>query len=121
MPIVIDHLGRMSFTKGTDQPGFKLMLDPLKEPNRGMLLCNDDHFSTPPHPWSDTIAYARAFVEAAPDRVIWTTDWPHLRYLRKMPNDADLLDLLFSCVPDAATRKKSLVDDPARLFGFGTA
>lgn len=118
LPIVIDHLGRVDIAKGPDQPGFRLMLDLLREPNWWMLLCNNDRLSKEARPWQDTIAYARAFVEAAPDRVIWSTDWPHVRYLRKMPNDADLLDLLFSYVTDAATRKKILVDNPARLYGF---
>lgn len=121
MPVVIDHLGRMDVAKGPDQPGFKLMLDLLQEPNWWMLLCNNDRLSNEVPPWPDTIAYARAFVAVAPDRVIWATDWPHVRYTRKMPNDADLLDLLFSYVPDAATRKKILVDNPARLYGFDPA
>jgi predicted TIM-barrel fold metal-dependent hydrolase len=118
MPIVIDHLGRIDVAKGADQPGFKLALELLREPNWWMLLCNNDRFSQQPYPWQDTIVYARAFVEAAPDRVIWATDWPHVRYVKKMPNDADLFDLLFSYVPDAVTRKKILVDNPARLYGF---
>ncbi len=59
----------------------------------------------------------RAFVEAAPDRTIWATDWPHVRYRRKMPNDADLMELLYRYVPDESMRKKVLVDNPARLYG----
>ena len=121
MPIVIDHLGRVDVTKGLDQPGFRLALELLREPNWWMLLSNHNRFSKLAYPWSDTIAYARAYVEAAPDRVIWSTDWPHVRHVKDMPNDADLLDLLFSYVPDAATRQKILVDNPARLYGFDVA
>ena len=121
MPIVIDHLGRIDVTKGLDQAGFKLSLELLREPNWWMLLSNHNRFSKLAYPWSDTLAYARAFVEAAPDRVIWSTDWPHVRYVKNMPNDADLLDLLFSYVPEVELRKKILVDNPARLYGFDTA
>ena len=64
------------------------------------------------------IPIARALIEAAPDRVIWSTDWPHPVSVTQPPNDADLLELLFSYVPDAADRQRVLVDNPARLFGF---
>jgi predicted TIM-barrel fold metal-dependent hydrolase len=35
-----------------------------------------------------------------------------------MPNDGDLLDALAEWVPDAAQRKRILVDNPARLYDF---
>jgi D-galactarolactone isomerase len=35
-----------------------------------------------------------------------------------MPDDADLLDLLLDWVPDDATRRRILVDNPAELYGF---
>jgi predicted TIM-barrel fold metal-dependent hydrolase len=37
---------------------------------------------------------------------------------RAMPNDGDLVDLLVQWVPDAATRRRILCDNPAALFGF---
>jgi predicted TIM-barrel fold metal-dependent hydrolase len=35
-----------------------------------------------------------------------------------MPNDGELVDLLFRFCPDAALREKLLVTNPARLYGF---
>jgi predicted TIM-barrel fold metal-dependent hydrolase len=35
-----------------------------------------------------------------------------------MPNDGELADLLAAWVPDAAVRRRVLVDNPARLYGF---
>lgn len=61
----------------------------------------------------------QAYVAAAPDRTLWATDWPHVHYAKKsVPNDADLLGLLYRYVPDPASRYKVLVDNPARLYGF---
>ena len=61
-----------------------------------------------------------AFVEAAPDRMIWGTDWPHTSIYEpgKMPNDGDLLDMLLDYAPDALTQRKILVETPERLFDF---
>jgi predicted TIM-barrel fold metal-dependent hydrolase len=56
-------------------------------------------------------------VKAAPDRVVWGSDWPHPTETDK-PDDADLLDLILDWAPDDATRTKILVDNPARLYGF---
>ena len=118
VPVVIDHMGRMDFGKGLDQPGYKLMLDLLRNENWWMMLCNGDRFSSQPAPFSDTVPFARAFYEAAPERTIWATDWPHVRYRRQMPNDADLLDLLSTYLPDDAAWQRVLVDNPCRLYGF---
>ena len=61
---------------------------------------------------------AQAVVEAAPDRVVWGSDWPHVIHWRGMPNDGDLLNMLPEWVPDEAQRRRILVDNPARLYGF---
>ena len=70
---------------------------------------------------------ARAYVKAAPQRVVWARDWPHptekdrdwLHPKEKdKPNDAVLFDLLAEWVPDVATRTAILVDNPATLYGF---
>jgi predicted TIM-barrel fold metal-dependent hydrolase len=50
--------------------------------------------------------------------MLWATDWPHTGVGGTMPNDADLCDLLSDWIPDAATRQRILVDNPARLYGF---
>ena len=69
-------------------------------------------------PYGDVTAIARALLEAAPGRVIWGTDWPHVMVTKAMPNDGDLCDLLADWVPDASLRKRVLVDNEAELYGF---
>lgn len=63
-------------------------------------------------------SFAHALVAAAPDRLVWGTDWPHVMLDTTMPNDGALCDQLAVWVPDAATRNKILIDNPARLYGF---
>jgi 2-pyrone-4,6-dicarboxylate lactonase len=60
----------------------------------------------------------RAVLAAAPDRVVWGTDWPHPGARALMPNDGTLADLLADWVPDEVQRRKVLVTNPARLYGF---
>jgi len=69
-------------------------------------------------PYADIVPFAHALVAAVPDRLVWGTDWPHVMLDGPMPNDGDLADLLATWVPDAAVRKRILVDNPARLYGF---
>jgi predicted TIM-barrel fold metal-dependent hydrolase len=71
-----------------------------------------------PPPYDDVVPFARALVAAAPERVLWGTDWPHPN-VRAMPDDGDLVDLLADFVPEASARQRILVDNPARLYDFG--
>jgi len=66
----------------------------------------------------DVAPFAKAVVAAAPDRVVWGSDWPQPSARHLMPNDGDLATMLLDWVPDAGQRRKVLVDNPARLYGF---
>jgi predicted TIM-barrel fold metal-dependent hydrolase len=57
-------------------------------------------------------------LRAAPDRVVWGSDWPHVMVKGPMPNDGDLADLLLDWIPDEDQLRRVLVDNPARLYGF---
>jgi 2-pyrone-4,6-dicarboxylate lactonase len=59
-----------------------------------------------------------AYIEAAPDRCVWASDWPHPVSVVQPPNDADLLELLYRYTPNEIERKKIMVENPAKLFGF---
>jgi 2-pyrone-4,6-dicarboxylate lactonase len=67
-------------------------------------------------PYDDVTPFVRAVIDAAPDRIVWGSDWPHVMVTRPMPNDGDLVDLLAIWVPDAGLRHRILVDNPARLY-----
>ena len=70
-----------------------------------------------PH-YPDIVPFARAMIATAPDRVVWGSDWPHPSAKEKMPDEGDLADMLAEWAPDEAQRRKILVDNPARLYGF---
>lgn len=116
--IVIDHFGRVRADEGVQAPAFKALLRLLARDNVWAKLMGPYFISDQAPHFADTTPFARAVVAAAPDRVVWGTDWPHPAAHDKMPNDGDLADLLLEWVPDEAQRRKVLVDNPARLYGF---
>jgi predicted TIM-barrel fold metal-dependent hydrolase len=118
IPAVIDHIGQTNVGRGLEQPAFRLLLDLMQQPNWWLMLSNGDRNSATGYPWDDTIPFAQALQDIAPDRLVWGTDWPHVRYFQKMPNDADLLELAYRYMPDPTAQQRILVDNPARLFGF---
>jgi predicted TIM-barrel fold metal-dependent hydrolase len=129
LPLVtlIDHMARVNPADGLDQPAFQLLLDLLKDDRFWVKICSLDKLSGVPKarvenglPFRDMITFAQAVIAAAPDRVLWGSDWPHGNTFTpgRTPNEGDLLDLLAEIAPDEETRTRILVDNPARLFGF---
>lgn len=116
--IVIDHMGRPDFALGPKDPTVSKIVDLLKTGNWWMMLSNGYRQSKMGYPWDDAVPIARAYIDAAPDRVIWASDWPHPISTEKVPNDADVLELLYRYAPEEGERRKILVDNPASLFGF---
>lgn len=117
IPTVIDHMGHFYFKDGPDQPVVPLLLELLEKDNVWIMLSNADRRSAEGYPWNDSLPFARKFIDKAPDRCIWGTDWPHTHYAAKMPNDAELLELLGRFAPEPAMRRRILVDNPQRLWG----
>jgi 2-pyrone-4,6-dicarboxylate lactonase len=118
MPVVIDHMGRVKAGEGVQQPGFQALLSLMKGEDFWVKICGAERISTAGSPYHDAVPFAQALIEAAPDRVLWGTDWPHPNIEGYMPNDGDLMNLLPLYAPDEAVRNRILVDNPARLYGF---
>jgi len=120
IPVLIDHMGRANPAQGAADPGLRSVLDLLDKGNYWVMLSLGEKLSKKGAPWQDMVAVAQALIERAPDRCVWGTDWPHPLSVKPPANDGALLELLYRYAPDPAMRKKVLVDNPARLFGFDT-
>ena len=118
LPFIIDHMGRVKADAGLDQAPFRALLELVKLDTCWVKVCGAERVSTAGPPFADAVPFARMLVEAAPDRVLWGTDWPHPNIAGRMPNDGDLVDLVPLIAPDAAAQRKLLVDNPARLHDF---
>jgi 2-pyrone-4,6-dicarboxylate lactonase len=120
LTMVIDHMGHLDLTLGTGQPACRWILDRLKDERWWVKLSNGNRDSVMETGWDDAIPFAKAFIAAAPDRMIWGTDWPHTGWRKeKMMNDAEVVELLYRYVDnDPDLLRKILVTNPARLHGF---
>ena len=120
VPIVFDHMAEIDpASGGIDQEPFQLLLSHLKDGNGWTKIARIEKLSNQRYPFDDATALAAALISAAPDRVIWGSDWPHPQIGVQGPtNDSDLVDLIPTYAPDPAVQRKILVDNPARLYGF---
>jgi predicted TIM-barrel fold metal-dependent hydrolase len=111
------HMGMFRAEAGPSQPGFRKLIDLLRhgDGRAWVKLTGTYRMATPPN-FADAAPMARALIEAAPDRLIWGSDYPHLSFADKV-GSVQLFNLLADWTDDAA-RRKILVDNPAELFGF---
>ncbi len=116
LPFVIDHMGRVPSAAGVEQPPLRALIELSRLENCWIKVCGSERISMPPY--AAAVPIARALVEASPTRVLWGTDFPHPNATHAA-DEADLVDLVPQFVADALAQKRLLVDNPARLYGFG--
>jgi len=117
LPVVIDHMGNVDGKLGANQPGVQQMCKLLAEGKIWVKVSGAYRVSDQYPDYPDARPIHEALVKANPDQVIWGTDWPHPRLEKDMPEDGHLLDLFNAWTPEPL-RKKILVDNPAKLYGF---
>lgn len=117
VPIVLDHMAGLQIARGLDDPSFKAILEALREGWLWIKLvlcrCSQDFPD-----YADARPFHDALIAANPERMIWGSDWPHLRLAERAPDIGHLLDLFAEWVPDMALRRRILVDNPRKLYGF---
>lgn len=117
-PYVIDHMGRVPVRDGIDQAPFRQLLGLMADERCWVKISGAERLTVDgAPPYDDVVPFARALIAAAPDRVLWGTDWPHPN-VRHMPDDGDLVDLLADFAPDPVIRHRILVRNPERLYDF---
>lgn len=116
--VVIDHVGRFFVPVPVEHAAFRSLLRMVDTGRVWVKLSAPYEVSKVGPPlYEDVGALAKALVAAAPERMLWASNWPHPGQ-KVVPDEAVLLDLLLDWVPDDATRRRILVDNPAELYGF---
>ncbi|MEY9122434.1 putative TIM-barrel fold metal-dependent hydrolase [Bradyrhizobium yuanmingense] len=130
VPVVFDHFGGLEASLGLEQPGFSDLVALVKSGKAYVKISGAYRSSKLAPDYQDMVPYARALIAANADRIVWGTDWPHpdsSRVEGRKPtdiaplyqiDDGRLLNQLPVWAPNAEVRKKILVDNPARLYGF---
>jgi predicted TIM-barrel fold metal-dependent hydrolase len=130
VPVVFDHFGGAQAALGVGQPGFADLLELVKSGKAYVKISGAYRASKLAPDYPDVVPLAQALIAANAERVIWGSDWPHpsggalpghsasdIAPLLQI-DDGKLLDQLPLWAPDAAVRKKILVENPARLYGY---
>ncbi len=118
LDFTLAHFGMFQAKEGVDQPGFRQLLELLRHGERRCWVkLTGAYRMSASASFADVAPLARALIEAAPDRLIWGSDYPHLSFADKVES-VDLWNLLGRWAPDEATRRQILVENPGRLFGF---
>jgi predicted TIM-barrel fold metal-dependent hydrolase len=130
VPVVFDHFGSAQAAAGLSQPGFSELVELVRSGKAYVKISGAYRSSTRAPEYPDVAPLAKALIAANADRVIWGSDWPHPNSNRVegrkvtdvtplfQIDDGRLLNQLAVWAPDPAVRKKILVDNPARLYGF---
>ena len=127
VPIVFDHFGGAVPERDTAQPGFADLVELVRS---GKAYVKISVSAGPRSDYSGFVPLAKALIAANPERIVWGTNWPHpnsatpagrkpteLTPLHQV-DDGLVLNLLPVWAPDASVRRKILVENPARLYGF---
>jgi 2-pyrone-4,6-dicarboxylate lactonase len=118
--VVVGHLGYVPTGNGLTDPGFASLLRLMKVGKAWAKLTGPYRISPGSMPHADTDAFAHKLMETNPARVVWGTDWPHVKaqWTIPMPNDGAIADLLLDWIPDASLRRRVLAENPATLYDF---
>lgn len=118
VPFVVDHMGHFPTAQvAPDDAAFQTLVSLVRD-GGWVKLSGAYRLSGGEPPYADTVAYAQRLIEAAPDRCVWGSDWPHVAHWGTMPNVGTLLDTLARWAPNEQQRQDILVTNPARLYRF---
>jgi D-galactarolactone isomerase len=120
--LVFDHFGRVTPDLCGQHPAHELLLE-LLQARRAWVKLSGGYLVSPTGRSDDPqlLPLARSFIDAAPDRVIWGSDWPHATASagrQPMPDDAAQVDALARWAGHADRLRQILVTNPEQLYGF---
>ncbi len=119
VPMSIGHFGYQPAVDGTATPGFRALIDLVEAGNTWVKISGANRVSaTDLPPYDDVEPLAHALLKAAPDRIMWGTDWPHPNRYEANPNDGDMMDSFNGWFSDDDLRSKVLVDTPNLFYRF---
>ncbi len=128
--LVIDNMGLPDAAGGIGQPGFQAVLRLARAEHVWIKLAGADRITRASGRLRDAIPFMQALAAIARERLVWGSDWPHIGFhsRRQVHGDAllpfrdvdaaELLEVLSEAIPDSATQRAILADNPARLYGF---
>ena len=119
VPLSIAHNGKFLEPVTPGHAGFRTLLRLVEGGDCWVKVAAPYETSHEGPPlYGDVGVLAKALIRAAPERMVWASNWPHPSALANLPDDAVLLDMLLDWTQDESVRRRILVDNPAELYGF---
>jgi len=119
VPMSIAHFAYQSAGAGVMAAGFRALIELARRGNTWIKISGANRVSESDlPPYDDVKPMARALIDAAPDRIMWGTDWPHPNKYVANPNDGDLVEAFGDWVSDERARRTIMVDTPAAFYRF---
>ncbi len=117
--LVIDHIGRFDAATPETDKDWRLLLK-LLATGRCWVKLSGPYYGSKSGPplYADKARIARALIKAAPERMVWASNWPHPSFKKNFPDEGKLLDTIAEWTQDESLRRKILVTNPAKLYGF---
>src|ERR1700692_4816843 len=116
--IVFDHMGHVPQPAGMSHPVYNVVRRLVDKGRTWVKLSvTYDNTKDGPPGYADVTKVAQAYVKAAPERMVWGSNWPHPNETSK-PDDALVFDLMAQWAPEWAPRTRILVQNPESLYGF---
>jgi len=117
--LVIDHMGRFDAATPPDDKDWRLLMK-LLATGRCWVKLSGPYYGSKSGPplYADKARIAKELIKAAPERMVWASNWPHPSYQKNFPDEGKLLDTIAEWTQDERLRKQILVTNPARLYGF---
>ncbi|MEM8579009.1 MAG: amidohydrolase family protein [Pseudomonadota bacterium] len=114
VPLVIDHLGWPSTDLSPSRPGIATACALMGAGHIHMKLSAPYRMAHAPY--TEAAPLMRVYLDAAAERCLWGSDWPHVMLNGAgMPHVAELLDQAAGLM-SAAERQAVFVDTPNALF-----
>jgi D-galactarolactone isomerase len=117
--LVIDHIGKFLQPMPLEHPAVATLMRLVDSGRAYVKIASpyDSSRSGPPD-YADLAPLVALLVRAAPERLIWASNWPHAALaVGERPDDAAWVDLMSEWMSEDV-RRKMFVDTPAALFGF---
>jgi 2-pyrone-4,6-dicarboxylate lactonase len=116
VPVMIDHIGRVDASLGSNHVDFQGLLKLLDDPRFSVKVSGIDRISKA-HPYDGGVLLAKILVDKFTEKCVWGTDWPHPNH-HHIPDDGQLVDLIPRIADSQAKIDKLMVTNPEKFYRF---
>ena len=118
LPIVLDHFGSVDSRLGLEQPAMQALARMLATGRVWVKLSAAFRITQASAPYQDLVPYAQALMNLRPDRMVWGSDWPYIRFIDQIAPDFNPLHFFMDAIQSADQRQLLFTDNAKILYQF---